>query len=133
MKRQIFVNLPVNDLNRSMEFFKQLGFGFNAQFTDETAACMVVSDDIFVMLLTHPKFREFAPHPVCDAKQETEVLMSLNVESRQQVDEVVNKALDAGGTTFGGPIDMDFMYGQSFQDLDGHVWEVFYMEPAKVA
>src|SRR5258706_10543673 len=119
MAAQIFVNLPVSDLKKSMAFFGQLGFGFNAQFTDDTAACMVVSDSIFVMLLTHDKFRAFTPNPICDATKSTEVLLCLSLESRAGVDEMVGKAVAAGGSTYSQPQDHGFMYGHGFQDLDG--------------
>ncbi|HEY3180123.1 MAG TPA: VOC family protein [Casimicrobiaceae bacterium] len=132
MTTKIFVNLPVKNLAKSMEFFKRLGYGFNAQFTDETAACMVVSDDIYVMLLTHDKFKSFTPKPIADATKSTEVLVCLSSESRANVDEMIRKAVAAGGTTYKQPEDHGFMYGHGFQDLDGHIWEVIYMEPSAV-
>jgi predicted lactoylglutathione lyase len=132
MSTKIFVNLPVKDLPRSMEFFKRLGFTFNLQFTDETAACMVISDDIFAMLLTHAKFREFTSKPICDATHSTEVLVALSRDSRELVDEMVKDALAAGGTTYAAVKDYGFMYQHGFQDLDGHIWELFYMDPAAV-
>lgn len=132
MAVKIFVNLPVNDLKRSMAFFTRLGYSFNAQFTDETAACMVVSDDIFVMLLTRPKFKSFTPKEICDATKSTEVLVCLSCESRQEVDELVRKAVAAGGKTHQEPQDHGFMYGHGFQDLDGHIWELAYMEPSAI-
>jgi predicted lactoylglutathione lyase len=132
MAQMIFVNLPVKDLKRSMDFFAQLGFAFNLQFTDETAACMIVSDDIFVMLLTEAKFKEFTPKRICDATESTEVLVSLSRESRGAVDELVRKALLAGGTTYAESKDYGFMYQHGFQDPDGHIWELIYMDP-KVA
>ncbi len=128
MPTKIFVNLPVKDLGKSIEFFKKLGFSFNAQFTDETASCMVVSDDIYVMLLTHEKFKTFTPKEICDAKKSTEVLVCLSCESRANVDELVRKAVAAGGTTYNDPQDHGFMYGHGFQDPDGHIWELIYME-----
>jgi len=130
MSRKIFINLPVKDLNKSMDFFKKLGFTFNPQFTDETAACMVISEDIFSMLLTHPKFKSFAPNPIVDATKSTEVLITLSCESRDEVDDMVRKATAAGGKTFRPPHDYGFMYGHAFQDLDGHIWEVFWMDPS---
>ncbi|HMF90466.1 MAG TPA: VOC family protein [Candidatus Angelobacter sp.] len=130
MATKIFVNLPVSDLKKSMAFFTSLGYTFNAQFTDETAACMVVSDDIFVMLLTKPKFKSFTPKEICDATKSTEVLVCLTSESRQKVDELVRKAVAAGGKVHQEPQDHGFMYGHGFQDLDGHIWELFYMEPS---
>src|SRR5690606_3541662 len=117
MSQMIFVNLPVKDLNASMEFFRKLGFTFNPQFTDETAACMVISETIFAMLLTHKKFSEFTPNPICDAKKQTEVLTALTRESREAVDEIVKNAVAAGGNTYNKPQDHGFMYGHGFQDL----------------
>jgi predicted lactoylglutathione lyase len=129
---KIFVNLPVKDLPKSMEFFKKLGFDFNQQFTDATAACMVISDDIFVMLLTHPKFKEFTPKAICDSTASTEVLVCLSCENRAKVDDLVSKAVAAGGTTYSDTKDYGFMYQHSFQDLDGHLWELIYMDPSAV-
>jgi len=133
MTTKVFVNLPVKDLKRSMEFFTELGYQFNAQFTDETAACMIVSEDIYIMLLTHPKFKEFTPKAICDATKSTEVLVCLSCESREKVDILVRKAVAAGGTTYAEPKDYGFMYQQGFQDLDGHIWELIYMEPSAIA
>jgi predicted lactoylglutathione lyase len=130
MSAKIFVNLPVKDLNRSIDFFNRLGFTFNPQFTDETATCMVVSEDIFVMLLTHDKFRTFTPKEICDATKSTEVLVCLSLESREGVGEMVRKAVAAGGSTYNEPKDHGFMYAHGFQDLDGHIWELIYMEPS---
>ena len=132
MATKIFVNLPVKNLTKAIEFFTKLGFGFNQQFTDETATCMIVSDDIFVMLLTEEKFKTFTPKEICDAKQCTEVLVCLSLESRAKVDEMVRKAVTVGGTTYNQPQDHGFMYGHGFQDLDGHIWELIYMEPSAV-
>jgi uncharacterized protein len=132
MATQIFVNLPVKDLNRSIRFFTSLGFKFNAQFTDETATCMIVGEDIFVMLLTHEKFETFTPKQICDATKSTEVLVCLSCESRDQLDEMVRKAVAAGGTTYNNPQDHGFMYAHGFQDPDGHIWELVYMEPSAV-
>ena len=132
MPTKIFVNLPVNDLKKSMEFFTKLDFTVNPQFTDETAACMIVGEDIFVMLLTHDKFKAFTPKAICDATKSTEVLVALSAESRAHVDDMVRKAVAAGGTTYNQPQDHGFMYGHGFQDLDGHIWEVFYMEPSAI-
>jgi uncharacterized protein len=126
---KIFVNLPVKDLNRAKDFFANLGFGFNGQFTDETAACMVVSDEIYVMLLTHDKFKQFTPKEICDATKSSEALICLSCESRAKVDEQVRKAVAAGGTTYAAAKDYGFMYGHGFQDLDGHIWELMWMDP----
>jgi predicted lactoylglutathione lyase len=128
MARKMFVNLPVKDLNRSMEFFRQLGFEFNPQFTDETAACMVISEENYAMLLTYPKFQEFIPSTISDATKQTEVLIALSCESREEVGELVKKAVAAGGTTFYEPRDLGFMLQHAFQDLDGHIWEVFHFD-----
>lgn len=128
MPQMIFVNLPVKDLKKSMGFFEALGFSFNPQFTDDTAACMVISDTIFAMLLTHEKFADFSPKPIADTSQSLEVLTALSRDSREAVDEIVAAALAAGGTTFSEPKDYGFMYAHGFQDLDGHVWEVMWMD-----
>ncbi|HEX7959492.1 MAG TPA: VOC family protein [Terriglobales bacterium] len=130
MARKIFVNLPVKDLQKSVDFFGKLGFKFNSQFSDETAACMIVSDDIYVMLLTEAKFKGFTPKQICDASSSTEVLLCLSSESRDEVNELVRKAVAAGGRTYKEPQDHGFMYGHGFQDLDGHIWELAYMEPS---
>ncbi len=132
MATKIFVNLPVQDLKKSIDFFTKLGFSFNPQFTDETATCMIVSEDIFVMLLTHAKFKSFTPKPICDATKSTEVLVCLSCDSRDKVDDMVRKALAAGGTTYSQPQDHGFMYAHGFQDLDGHIWELVYMEPSAI-
>jgi len=132
MATKIFVNLPVKDLKKSMEFFAKLSYTFNPQFTDETAACMVVGQDIFAMLLTEAKFKEFTPNPICDARKSTEVLVALSCDTRDQVDETVRKAVAAGGNTYNKPQDHGFMYGHGFQDLDGHIWELFFMEPSAI-
>lgn len=129
MATQIFVNLPVKNLDQSVEFFTKLGYAFNPQFTDETATCMIVSDDIFVMLLIEDKFKTFTPKAICDATKSTEVLLCLSCESREKVDEMVHKAVTAGGTTYNEPQDHGFMYGHGYQDLDGHIWELIFMVP----
>jgi hypothetical protein len=133
MATQIFVNLPVADLDRSIEFFTRLGFSFNARFTDQTATCMIVSDNIFVMLLTKMKFSSFTPKPICDATKFTEVLVCLSCESPAHVDDLVRKAVAAGGSTYNEPQKLEFMYGHGFQDPDGHIWELIYMEPEAAA
>ena len=132
MSRKLFVNLPVKQLDRSVQFFTALGFSFNAHFTDETATCMIVSESSFVMLLTEEKFRQFTPKQLCDTTQATEVLVCLSAESRAEVDQLVAKAVAAGGSLYKEPIDFGFMYGHSFQDPDGHQWEVMFMEPAAI-
>ena len=129
---KIFVNLPVKDLNRSMDFFKKIGYSFNPQFTDETAACMVISEDIYAMLLTHAKFGEFTKKDIVDANKSTEVLIALSTESRQAVDKLVDSVLSAGGKEARKAEDYGFMYQRSFDDLDGHTWEIVWMDPSHV-
>src|SRR5262245_17780365 len=128
--RKIFVNLAVRDLKKSMAFFTALGFEFNPNFTDEKAACMVVNDDAFVMLLTEPFFRTFTKQELCDTTKQTEGLFALSCDSRGEVDAMVKKAVAAGGTHAVDPQDQGFMYGSSFYDLDKHHWEVVWMDPA---
>lgn len=132
MTTKIFVNLAVKDLKKSMTFFKAIGYAFNAQFTDDTAACLVISEDIYAMLLTHAKFKEFTPNEICDAKKSTEVLVALSSESRTKVEDVVAKALAAGATRYAKPRDYGFMFQDGFQDPDGHIWEFIYMDPKAV-
>lgn len=133
MATQIFVNLPVKDLNRSVAFFTALGYTFNPQFTDENATCMIVSEEhIYVMLLVDTHFQTFTSKTIVDAKTSTEVLLCLSCESRAQVDELVAKAVTAGGTTHTPAKDHGFMYQHAYQDLDGHVWELVYMAPGAV-
>lgn len=131
MSKKIFVNLPVRDLDRSMAFFRALGFEFNPQFTNEKAACMVISDDNYVMLLTEPFFATFIDTPVADATKTTEVMTALNAESRVAVDELLAKALAAGATETRDPMDHGFMYERLFNDPDGHVWGIFWMDMAQ--
>jgi predicted lactoylglutathione lyase len=132
MAQMIFVNLPVKDLNRSKEFFGKLGYTFNPQFTDDTAACMVVSDTIFAMLLTHDRFKQFTPREICDATKATEVLICLSCDSRARVDDLVARAVAAGGAAHMQPRDYGMMYGHGFTDPDGHTWELMWMDPAAV-
>ena len=132
MARKIFVNLPVRDLERSKRFFAALGFDFNPQFSDDKAACMVVSQGIYAMLLVERYFQTFTKKPVADARQSTEVLVCLSCDSRAEVDDLVRRALSAGGAAPNPPQDHGFMYGHGFEDLDGHVWELMWMDPAAV-
>lgn len=129
---KLFVNIPVRDLQRSIIFFESLGFAFNTQFTDATATCMLVGEDAYFMLLDREKFAGFSKRPVGDPRQETNALFALSVNSREEVDEMVKKAVAAGGSYAVDPQDHGFMYGWSFYDLDGHHWEVFWMDPAAV-
>lgn len=130
--RKLFVNLPVADLKKSMEFFAALGFSFNPQFTDDNAACMVFSEDAYAMLLHEPYFKTFTERPVVNAHQQTEGIFALSCASREEVDELLKKALAAGGTTAMPSQDHGFMYNNSFYDLDGHHWEVLWMDPSFV-
>lgn len=132
MSTKIFVNLPVKDLEKSKAFFARLGYSFHPQFTDSTGTCMIVSENIYVMLLTEPKFKLFTPNEICDATKCTEVLICLTCGSREAVDTLVRKAVAAGGRTYSEPQDHGFMYGHGYRDLDGHIWEVIYMEPGAV-
>ncbi|MCG2591196.1 VOC family protein [Ramlibacter sp. XY19] len=130
MARQIFVNLPIKNMERSKAFFGALGFTFNPQFTNEQGACMVINDGAsYAMLLVEPFFQSFTKKPISDAKKSTEVLVCLSCESRAEVDALVQKALAAGGTAPNAPQDHGFMYGHGFEDLDGHVWELMWMDP----
>jgi predicted lactoylglutathione lyase len=128
MTMNVYVNLPVKNLEKSKEFFFKLGFEFNQKFTDEKCCCMIVGGDNYVMLLTGSFFKTFTKKEICDATKATEVIVALEVESREKVDELFNKAVEAGATKNTEPMKESFMYQQNFQDLDGHVWEVFYMD-----
>ena len=132
MPQQIFVNLPVTELQRSIDFFTALGFTFNAKWTDEAATCMIVGDNIFVMLLSRERFQTFTPKPVADATQSTEVLLCLTRDSREAVDIMVRRAVTAGGNVHKSAEDLGFMYGHGFQDLDGHILELIHLTPATV-
>nr|WP_295891313.1 VOC family protein [uncultured Devosia sp.] len=132
MSTSIFVNIPVADLDAAKSFFGRLGFGFNAQFTDETAACMVIDETIFFMLLTKPKFAEFTALPIADAKLGTQALYGISRDSRAAVDQVAEAALAAGGTEPRPSQDHGFMYSRAIADLDGHIWEFIWMDPGFV-
>ena len=128
MTTKIFVNLPVKDLKQSMNFFTQLGFSFNPQFTDEKAACMIIGENIYAMLLTEPFFNTFHQKQLADTSQYTEAILAIDAESRHAVDEIVKAATEAGGKESKEPQDYGWMYGRSFEDIDGHLWEVLYMD-----
>jgi predicted lactoylglutathione lyase len=130
MARKIFVNVAVEDLDRSVDFFTKLGFTFDPRFTDETATCMIVSGEAFVMLLVESKFKEFTKKELVDSTTHTEAILALSAESREGVDELADTALEAGGAPANDPMDYGFMYGRSFQDPDGHIWEVMWMDPS---
>ena len=130
MSRKIFVNLPIKNMEKSQTFFKSLGFSFDAKFTNEQGACMVISEDhSYVMLLVEPFFSTFIKKLIADASKTTEVLVCLSCETRAEVDELVKKAVAAGGKTPNAPQDHGFMYGHGFEDLDGHIWELMWMDP----
>lgn len=129
---KIFVNLPVKNLNKSMEFFAQLGFAFNPQFSDENAACMIIGEDIYAMLLLERFFKSFINKEIADATQSAEVILALSADSREKVDEMVSKALAVGGKPFNEPSDHGWMYSRSFQDPDDHLWEIVWMDPSAV-
>jgi len=128
--RKIFVNLAVKDLGRSVEFFTKLGFAFDPRFTDENATCMIISEEAFVMLLVESRFTDFTTKQLCDAATHTEAILALSAESREEVDRLVNAALASGGAPANDPMEHGFMYGWSFQDPDGHLWEVIWMDPS---
>ncbi len=132
MPTKIYVNLPVKDLDRSTEFFNRLGFSFDERFSDDKAGCLVIGDDIYAMLVTEPFFQTFTNKHVADASTTTEAIVALEVESRQQVDDLAARALESGGSPASQPMEQEGMYERSFADPDGHLWEVFHMDPAAV-
>ncbi|GAA3272028.1 VOC family protein [Paenarthrobacter aurescens] len=128
MTTSIFVNLPVSDLEASKNFYTALGYTINPNFSDETAACVVFSDTIFTMLLTHDKFSQYTKQPIADTQNSTAAIVAISADSREDVDSLAAKALEAGGSETYEPMDMGFMYGRAFRDLDGHHWEVVWMD-----
>lgn len=132
MASQIFVNLPVKDLDKSMSFFAKLGFTFNPQFTDEKAACMIIGENIYAMLLVEPFFKTFTRKEIVNAHKGTEVLIALDATSRDEVKEMVMKAIEAGGSSYMEPQDHGWMYQHSFADLDGHQWEILFMDESAI-
>jgi predicted lactoylglutathione lyase len=128
MTTKIFVNLPVKDLNKTIDFFTKIGFKFNPQFTDENATCMIVGEDIFIMLLVETFFKTFTKKEISDTSKNTEVIVALSVEGREKVDQMINNAIRAGGKESREPQDHGWMYGRSFEDIDGHIWEIIYMD-----
>ncbi|MFF4525686.1 VOC family protein [Streptomyces bluensis] len=131
-QQMIFVNLPVNDLDTSKKFFTELGYTINPQFSDDKAACVVISDTIFAMLLTKPFYQSFTKKQIADSAKTSEVLLCLSAQSREKVDELVDRAIAVGGSATGDTQDQGFMYSRSFDDPDGHTWEVVWMDPAAV-
>jgi uncharacterized protein len=133
MPKQIFVNLPVKDLKKSMDFFSALGFTFNLQFTDEKAACLIINEgNIYAMLLTEPMFKNFTKKEIADATKTTEAILALDVETREEVDELVKKAVKAGGSIYADPQEHGWMYQHGFEDPDGHQWELLFMDESKM-
>lgn len=132
MKRKVFINLPVKDLKKSMNFFEGLGYSFNARFTDEKAGCMVISDNIYAMMLTEEYFKTFTKKSISNAKTSTEVLIALDADSREDVQGIITKAKESGATIYAEAQDHGWMYQHSFADLDGHQWEIVYMDESKI-
>lgn len=125
--KDVFINLPVKDLQKSVDFFSALGFGFNDEMTDENASCMIIGDHMYVMLLVEPFFQKFTKKQLTDSAASTEVIVAISADSKAEVDEMVEKAIEAGGAVSNDKMDDEYMYGWSFQDIDGHLWEVVYM------
>ncbi|WP_166920588.1 VOC family protein [Flavobacterium poyangense] len=132
MKTEIFLNLPVKDLKRSMAFFTELGFTFNLKFTDDKAACLEIGENIFAMLIVEEFFKTFTNKEICDTSKSTEFLTALSVENREKVDEIITAVVKAGGTEYMEARDYGWMYQKGFLDLDGHHWEVFFMDESQV-
>lgn len=132
MNKNIFINLPVKNLEKSKEYYTHLGYTVNSQFTNETAACLVISDTIYLMLLVEEYFKTFTSKQIIDASNSIEVLTALSCESKEEVNSITQKSIDAGGTETKDPQDYGFMYTRSLQDLDGHVWEYFWMDPSHI-
>ena len=133
MVKQIFVNLPVVDLSKSIRFFTALGFASDPRFTDENATCMIIADNMYAMLLAEPFFKSFIPEKeIADTSRSTEVLVALSLHQRDEVDQMMDKAIFAGGREYREAMDYGWMYGRAFQDLDGHIWEVFYMDESQM-
>ena len=131
MTTKIFLNLPVKDLNKAIEFFTKLEFGFDPQFTDENATCMIVGEDTFVMLLVEKFFKTFTKKEICDTSKYTEAIVALSAESRDIVDQMMDRVVEAGGREYREPQDHGWMYERSFEDIDGHIWEIVYMDEMK--
>ncbi|MCR4034012.1 MULTISPECIES: VOC family protein [Flavobacterium] len=132
METKIFLNLAVKDLKRAISFFNELGFPTNPKFTNEQGACIVIDKNIYVMILVEAFYQTFTPKQICDSKTTSEVLISLSMESREKVDEIIEKAVKAGGTDYQEAKDYGWMYQRTFLDLDGHHWEVFYMNESQI-
>lgn len=133
MASKIFIYLAVKDLKKSIDFFTTLGFSFNPKFTDEHATCMIVAENISAMLVTEQRFKDFTKKEICNAHKNTEVLIAIDVDNREKVDEMVKNAVGAGGTIYMEPQDQGWMYGHSFADLDGHQWEIMYIDENEIS
>jgi predicted lactoylglutathione lyase len=132
MKTKIFLNLPVKDLNKSISFFKQLGFSFDSKFTNEKGTCLIIGENIFAMLLVEEFFKTFTPKEICNTTTSTEIIAAISVESREKVDEIMTAVAQAGGTKHNEAKDYGWMYQRDFFDLDGHHWEIFYMNESQI-
>lgn len=132
MATKIFINLPVRDLGKSKDYFRQLGYTFNSQFTDDKAACLVIGEDIYAMLITEGFFKTFTMKNIADTRRSTEAIIAITAGSREEVDEYVEKAVAAGGNIYRKPDDYGWMYSRSIEDPDGHIWEIFWMDPARI-
>jgi predicted lactoylglutathione lyase len=132
METKIFLNLPVKDLEKSIQFFTQLGFSFNPKFTNDQGTCMIIGDKSFAMLLTEEFYKTFTNKAICDASKNSEVLISISVESREKADDIIAKVLKAGGSEYMEAKDYGWMYQRSFLDLDNHHWEVFFMDESQM-
>lgn len=128
MATKIFVNLPIKDLNKSIEFFSKLGFTFNEQFTNDSSTCMIIGENIYVMLLEEKRFKDFIKKEIADTSKYTEAIICIDADSPEKVDEIVSKAIQAGGTSPNEKQDHGWMYGHGFEDLDGHLWEIIWMD-----
>lgn len=132
MSSKIFINLPVKDLDKSKEFFTKLGLKIEPKFTDENASCVIIGENIFVMLLTERFFKTFVKKDICDTSRETEAILAVTAQNKTEVDEMMKKVISAGGTETREAQDHGWMYGRSFQDVDGHLWEIFYMNESEM-
>lgn len=132
METKIFVNLPVKDLKKTSTFFAKMGYSFDPQFSDENAKCLIINDHIYVMLLVEPFFKSFTHKEIPETSNSAEVILALTVDSREAVDDLMQKCIAAGGKDISRPQEVEFMYGKSFEDPDGHIWEIFYMDMARV-
>jgi predicted lactoylglutathione lyase len=132
MPSKVFINLPVQDINTSLKFFTHLGFSFDQRFSSPDTLCMIVTEHVYVMLLEQARFSTFTPKSISDSRKHTEVLIGLDAVGREEVDQLVRKAVEAGGSIYADPIDHGFVYSHSFEDPDGHQWEIVYMDMGQI-